>query len=57
MIATTSVPAIWAFTGLWTFEIIMLVYLGVVFVSLFAILWGLLYFARRVRRLVKINYD
>jgi hypothetical protein len=56
MIATTSVPAIWALSGLAISMAIILAYMLVVFVMLYIAFFGVVYFAKSVVKLLHF-YD
>ena len=56
MIATTSVPAVWALTGLVVGELVVLCYIGIFFGVMFIMFWGMVQFAKMIRSYLGIKY-
>jgi len=56
-IATTSVPAILALSGFALGEMLVAVYMLVIFLMIAAIFWPLLYIARRIYKIIFFYYD
>ena len=52
MIATTSVPAIWALSGLGLSMAMVAIYMLIIFMMLAAILWPALFLAKRLKRMI-----
>ena len=50
--SSSTVPAIWALTGLGITTIVSIVYIGVIFVFLAIVLWGILTLASAIARAI-----
>ena len=53
MIATTSVPAIWALTGMTIAMTTIAAYFLIFFMLLFVGFWGIAYFIRALKRMLR----